>query len=43
MYKGFLEAYYKWKERADKDPDWKEKHPLVFEVEKTNGELRICS
>lgn len=43
VYKGFLEAYYKWKERADKDPDWKEKHPLVFEVEKTNGELRICS
>ena len=43
VYKGFLEAYDKWKERADKDPDWKEKHPLVFEVEKTNGELRICS
>ena len=43
VYKGFLKAYYKWKERADKDPDWKEKHPLVFEVEKKNGELRICS
>lgn len=37
----FLEAYYQWKEKADKDPGWGERHPLKFEVDRQGGELVI--
>ena len=38
---GFLEAYYRWKEKAASDPSWALRHPLEFEVEKKEGELVI--
>ncbi len=41
IYGGFVDAYRRWKERADADPEWGEGHPLVFEVEKKNGRLTI--
>lgn len=43
IYGGFLEAYYEWKEKADKDPAWGEAHPLVFTVEKTEGNNLVIS
>lgn len=43
IYEGFLNAYYKWKERADKDPKWASNHPLVFDVSKKMGQLVINS
>ena len=39
--RGFLDAYYEWKERADRDPEWGKDNPLVFEVEKKDGGLFI--
>lgn len=41
VHDGFLETYYRWKEKADADQEWKESHPLVFEVAKENGCLVI--
>ncbi len=37
----FLEAYYRWKEKADEDPGWGETHPLKFQVDRQDGELVI--
>lgn len=39
--RGFLDAYYEWKAKADREPGWGETHPLVFEVEKKDGGLVI--
>lgn len=36
IYGGFLKAYYRWKEQG-------EDKPLVFEVQKVNGEFRVNS
>lgn len=41
IYGGFLSAYHQWKEKADHDPQWGRDNPLIFEVEKTNGILRV--
>lgn len=38
---GFLEAYHAWQEKAEKDPAWAEKHPLVFEVDKDENGFRV--
>ena len=37
----FLEAYYRWKEKAEEDPGWGEKNPLKFEVGRKDGELVV--
>lgn len=41
VHQGFVEAYYNWKENADKDPAWAKEHPFVFEVEKRDGEIIV--
>lgn len=41
IHEGFLDAYRKWEERAEKDPKWASENPLVYEVEKKNGSLHI--
>lgn len=41
IHEGFLNAYYQWKEKAEKDPVWAKTHPLVFEVGKTDSGLVI--
>ena len=41
IYGGFLSAYHRWKEKADRDPQWGKSHPLIFEVEKSDGILRV--
>lgn len=41
IHNGFLEAYYEWKHHADQDPQWGREHPLLFQVEKINGDLVI--
>lgn len=43
IYGGFLEAYYEWKEKADKDPEWGDAHPLVFKVEKGDKNNLVVS
>lgn len=37
----FLEAHQLWDSMAQKDPDWAEKNPFEFEVEKVNGSLVV--
>ena len=37
-------SYQKWKEWNEKekeDPEWGEKHPLVFDVRKEDGEIQV--
>lgn len=41
LHGNFLRAYYAWKERAEKDPEWGEAHPFYFRVEKRNGGFKI--
>lgn len=41
IHEGFVKAYYEWKEKCDQDPEWEKTHPLIFEVEKTGGELVV--
>lgn len=43
VHQGFVEAYYNWKENADKDPAWAKEHPFVFEVEKRDGEIIVTT
>lgn len=47
IYKGFLDAYHKWKEmekdKAKEDPDWGEHHPFVFEVNKEKNGFSVYS
>lgn len=43
IHDGFLEAYYLWTDIALTDPEWKESHPLIYEVEKEDGQLRVVS
>ena len=41
IYKGFVDAYQKWKETADQDPEWGRAHPLLFDVVKRGGSLYL--
>lgn len=41
IHEGFLKAYYVWEEKAKKYPEWAKGNPLVFNVEKVNGEFRV--
>lgn len=43
IYEGFLKAYKAWREKADADQSWAESHPLKFEVEKTDGRLKVLT
>lgn len=42
IHQGFLEAYYRWKEKAA-DPEWAKANPFVYEVEKVNGHFVVTS
>lgn len=41
IHTGFVEAYKEWIVQAEADPDWAAEHPLVFEVEKRNGDFYV--
>ena len=41
IHTGFINTYRAWEKRAKEDPQWAEKHPLVFDVKKENGCLKI--
>ncbi len=43
VHDGFVHAYRAWKEKADRDPEWAEDHPLHFEVKKVNGSLQVMT
>ena len=37
IHEAFVRKYQIWKEKADQNPEWGKKHPLVFQVVKTSG------
>ncbi|MBQ7839744.1 MAG: hypothetical protein IJ390_04550 [Lachnospiraceae bacterium] len=40
----FIKSYYIWKKKADEDPEWGQKNPLKFEVERgADGAFYILS
>lgn len=40
---GFVQAWYTWNSLAEKDPKWAEEHPLVYEIERVNGEFQVIT
>lgn len=38
---GFVEAYTRWQQKADKDQQWGKEHPFKFDIEKVNGEIVV--
>lgn len=43
LHSGFIKAYHKWLERAQSDPEWAEKNPLLYKVEKRNGKFHVVT
>lgn len=43
LHNRFVDSYYSWKDKADKDPDWAKQHPFVFEVEQVDQTFRITT
>lgn len=41
VHDGFVQAYYRWNEKAKADPQWGKEHPLRFNVYKMNGNLEV--
>lgn len=41
IHDGFVEAYRVWKHKASEEPAWGESHPLIFDVEKVEGQLKV--
>ena len=40
---GFLKAYRDWQNKAAQDPEWAQTHPLVYEVRKEDGRLKVVT
>lgn len=43
IHNSFVNAYYAWEEKASADAGWAKENPLVFEVEKINGSIRVIT
>ncbi|MDO4289024.1 MAG: transcriptional regulator [Eubacterium sp.] len=43
IHNGFLKAYHKWQSLAEGSPEWARENPLIYEVEKVNGDFRVIS
>lgn len=41
LHGGFVEAYYRWSERATADPSWAEKNPFYYDVEKLDDQFLV--
>ena len=41
IHNGFIQKWKEWNEKEKEDPEWGEKHPLVFDVRKEDGEIRV--
>ena len=41
IHNGFIQKWKEWNEKEKEDPEWGEKHPLVFDVKKEDGEIRV--
>ena len=38
---GFIQKWKEWNEKEKEDPEWGKEHPLVFDVKKEDGEIRV--
>lgn len=43
VHDGFIKAYHTWEEKAKEMPEWALENPLVYEVEKVNGQFRVIT
>lgn len=43
LHLGYINAYQKWQERAEIDPVWAENNPLIYHVERINGEFHVLT
>lgn len=43
IHEGFVQTYYKWKKRADADKQWAGLNPLIFEVSRGDGGLKVMT
>lgn len=43
IHDGFVKLYYAWVRKAENDPEWAEENPLVFKVEKENGNFLVIT
>lgn len=43
VHEGFVKRYRLWQQKAAQDAEWGTQNPLIFEVERKNGNLHIIS
>lgn len=43
IHDGFVKAFYAWKEKAESDEEWAREHPLIFEIEKRDGDFHVIT
>ena len=43
IHEGFVRAWYSWNRQAEKDPDWARNNPLVYEIQRINGEFQVIT
>lgn len=43
LHSGFIKAYQKWRKRAEVDPEWTERNPFLYQVERINSEFQIVT
>ena len=41
IHNGFIQKWKEWNEKEKEDPEWGKEHPLVFDVKKEDGEIRV--
>lgn len=41
IHNSFINIWKKWYQKDQEDPQWGKEHPLVFNVRKVNGELKV--
>ena len=41
IHNGFIQKWKEWNEKEKEDPKWGKEHPLVFDVKKEDGEIRV--
>ena len=43
IHEGFVRAWYSWNRQAEKDPGWARNNPLVYEIQRINGEFQVTT
>lgn len=43
IHNGFIKVWKEWNQKEQENPEWGREHPLVFEVRKVDGELKVMA